>query len=1015
MKRSILRWCIGIPAALVVLSGGLLGGVSLWLTPERLSRMASQEASEYLNADVELKNLRFTIWSSFPRFHLMSDSIVVRSRTLAGISPEIRRQLPSDCDTLLTAASFTGAVNVRKLAAGKIQLHDVELKGLDLNMVSVSDTLANYLIFPTSDTHHEIPEISANLISLTDPHKIRLFFLQSGLQTSLDLKEAKIKANDKARKRYASLFEGTISLRAQGIQILENFPFELKGNIGITYHPLRLSFSNYTIALGNLNAHASMKLSSEKNPGVESFSISTDAFRPLELLGYLPKALVPGLESLEADLPLHLQAHLTAPYRFSSSALPSIEVDADIPEGDIIYRIGKGEKITASDVILRASLIFDGERPDSSHVDISRLSMEMEGFSADVQARIRNILNMPQVEAEIALQGDLARLPELAAATAAMKPAGEVTGVMKGGFAINLSDSVPSILNLNLVSSFSSPSVSLSPDNGKSSIEAGQVSIRFSTEGNIRDGVPSLSRPTDVDLRIRDILWKKRTLVLGASALSVKGTAGLFTSPENAFDSLIADVRADRFYLTEPHNRLDISDWSTKVELRRALQKDRDSLQAPPPPVEKDGKWLSSVAHSPAYLTRGSFKGMEKFVTDWRMRLDLALQAGRWQAAGYPHPFLLKDTEIGCDFNCLHIDRMALQSGSSSAEVTLQSEGWRSFFAFDNPSPITADLRLTGGIIDINQIARATHAGAAPAAANKTASKEAPERKKEEEDVTPAWLLPRNLDAHLSVEADQTIYTNLNVSGLNADLQLQDGDLDVKHLKLATDFGHATLSAFYPTSDIQALSASASLQIEDVDVVKMFGKFHKLLEMAPQMKNLSGFVSVGGTVSLDIFPDMTTPMSSLQADLNVSGRQLRVKQDPFIHHLAKMMLIFNHKDIQIADMDVKANVHDNLLELKPFIFGFDKYRLRIEGVNNFNGDLDYHIGVLHSPIPLKFGISIEGTYHHPHLRFASPYWDVKKAWDITSHITKSFEWNFVNKMRWAGNEFMKKAASGTSL
>ncbi len=49
-----------------------------------------------------------------------------------------------------------------------------------------------------------------------------------------------------------------------------------------------------------------------------------------------------------------------------------------------------------------------------------------------------------------------------------------------------------------------------------------------------------------------------------------------------------------------------------------------------------------------------------------------------------------------------------------------------------------------------------------------------------------------------------------------------------------------------------------------------------------------------------------------------------------------------------------------LLELEPFDFRFSNYGLRMQGLNNFNGDLYYHIGVERNPLHIPFGIIIEG-------------------------------------------------------
>ena len=55
-------------------------------------------------------------------------------------------------------------------------------------------------------------------------------------------------------------------------------------------------------------------------------------------------------------------------------------------------------------------------------------------------------------------------------------------------------------------------------------------------------------------------------------------------------------------------------------------------------------------------------------------------------------------------------------------------------------------------------------------------------------------------------------------------------------------------------------------------------------------------------------------------------------------------------------------VKDGMMHVYPFAFDIDRYRLGISGYNDLAMNFDYHIAVLKSPLPFKFGITISG---HP--------------------------------------------------
>ena len=74
-----LAWIAG---TVVFLAGIALTAVTIWLTPERLTGIINTEASKRIDADITAHNVRYTLWSSFPRLCIDIDSIKIVSRTL---------------------------------------------------------------------------------------------------------------------------------------------------------------------------------------------------------------------------------------------------------------------------------------------------------------------------------------------------------------------------------------------------------------------------------------------------------------------------------------------------------------------------------------------------------------------------------------------------------------------------------------------------------------------------------------------------------------------------------------------------------------------------------------------------------------------------------------------------------------------------------------------------------------------------------------------------------------------
>ena len=63
----------------------------------------------------------------------------------------------------------------------------------------------------------------------------------------------------------------------------------------------------------------------------------------------------------------------------------------------------------------------------------------------------------------------------------------------------------------------------------------------------------------------------------------------------------------------------------------------------------------------------------------------------------------------------------------------------------------------------------------------------------------------------------------------------------------------------------------------------------------------------------------------------------------------------------IDNMTVEILVENSMLELFPFMFDIDRYRLGIMGSNDMAFNFNYHVSVLKSPLPFKFGLTVKGN------------------------------------------------------
>ncbi|MDE6716706.1 MAG: hypothetical protein K2J70_00805 [Muribaculaceae bacterium] len=1008
---KIIGYSIGGLLLLIIL---LLAGATWWLTPERLTRIVNREASENLYADVKASDVRFTLWSSWPHLCVEFDSVTVRSRVFDSIPASLKQSLPSDAAFLASASHFRGGINLLSMLRGRISLSDVEIGSLRLNLFSLNDSLSNFDIIPPDSTKTRIPYFTSDRITLLDRGMIRYRSVPDSADAAVDIKALTLERRDKKvgkgkEDRYGLRILGDVDASVGALTVLRGFPFDLGGEVDLGFDPFRFSTKNYNVNLGSIHGDIDMKMQVGGDSSLDAFRWHLDNFDLIRFLSFLPGVSVPTGGSFEAPLTVNATARLTSPWHLSSDILPSAEVDFEVVDGNMDYTMEDGRRIVLRHEGARGQLLFDGADPAASSFVIPPFRITGEGTDVMLGASMTRLLATPEVEGYVQGKAGIAPLANIFPMLKGFAPKGDAEA--QGAFSARLvplsqiASAEHPVKDMEMQGNVTLSDFSFSPMVGGRKMTASGKSLELSfatpadSASSLPESLPFLVKGEGINLAIPS---KKITLSLkdlqldGTVPASLLNGTGLKNIPRMSagFKSSALSLRAGKDRVDLNGISLDLSATPNKKEITVADYR-------MPPLWNADLEIRSDIPHSSPFLEVKLPEEAREMMRKWRSYAHLKIASGVISTPDFPAANRLRNVDIAASFDSIVVRNISLRSRSSAMSMRGSVTNLRQFLNSSIPAPLYVDMDVAIDTVQVNQLAGTYMRGAGRHADSAPANPGAD---------TVALLLPRNLFADIHASAKMSQYMDLHLYDLAAGLWMHDGDLDVENLRISADFGHAFLDFGMKTSDIERIGMTGDVALSGINVVGFFRNFHTLLLMMPQMKNLEGEISAEANFSLLTFPDMYVNIPSMAADIRIQGDGLTVHQSPFIRHITRMLLIREDGDLHIADMNVHASLHDNLLELYPFNFIVDKYRLRMGGVNNFNGDLYYHIGVEKSFIPFPFGINIIGNISKPKIRFGGAHWKIKKGEEITASVMEEHKINIVAEGKKFLKEFIRKAA-----
>lgn len=352
------------------------------------------------------------------------------------------------------------------------------------------------------------------------------------------------------------------------------------------------------------------------------------------------------------------------------------------------------------------------------------------------------------------------------------------------------------------------------------------------------------------------------------------------------------------------------------------------------------------------------------------------------QRAGIYTPYLplrnrFRNINVTFNNDSLNITDLQYKIGHSDFTVSgRMSNMRRAFTSVDGKQPLRINFDVLSDTIDINQITEVLMMSSAYSALPEEKRHFDIERLEDDEtalekhiaeltenapDTMMPILIPKNLDAELSVKSNNVRYSDFDLRNMAGRVLAYNGALNMQNLAATSDVGSIDISALYSGLHPDQLRFGFGLKLNDFNLHRFLKLVPAVDSILPVMRDFSGIISVDIAATTDIDRSMNIVLPTLDAAIGIEGDSL-VLLDPDTFKSLSRWLLFKDKEKNIIDhMNVQMIVRDNQIDVYPFVFDFDRYKIGVQGYNDFDMNFDYHIAVLKSPIPFKFGINISGS------------------------------------------------------
>lgn len=413
-------------------------------------------------------------------------------------------------------------------------------------------------------------------------------------------------------------------------------------------------------------------------------------------------------------------------------------------------------------------------------------------------------------------------------------------------------------------------------------------------------------------------------------------------------------------------------------DLRRALM---DSLRRMYPEAPRDSlmELVRAREDLPDYLQERDFRAhdikvefgesiREKF-RQWTPEASLKVESANVATPILPLRNRITTLECSVNDDKAEISRLLINSGSSTIGLTASFRGLRRLISGRSGSqPMDLDAYVHSRRVNLNELISALAAGS-KIRADESASDDAYDSfvtdtlENVQAQVGPSLLVvPANLRAAVSLDLDSLNYSNISVGSLVSEIAMRERCLQLTDTRAETGFGNLTLDAFYSTKTKKDIQAGFNLGLEDVTAAEVISIIPAIDSLVPMLKSFKGNLNCEFAATTQLDTAMNVLIPTLNGAVKLSGNDLELEDTGDLRKIAKLLMFKDANVGHIADMSVNGIIGNNTLEVFPFILGVDRYTLALQGTQKFDSDFKYHVSVIKSPLPFKFGLNLFGNF-----------------------------------------------------
>lgn len=206
-------------------------------------------------------------------------------------------------------------------------------------------------------------------------------------------------------------------------------------------------------------------------------------------------------------------------------------------------------------------------------------------------------------------------------------------------------------------------------------------------------------------------------------------------------------------------------------------------------------------------------------------------------------------------------------------------------------------------------------------------------------------MVPNKIDFTGNATIGEMLYGKILIKNIVGGLTVKDEKINLNNVKAELLGGSAKMNAIYSTVGQSKPITAVHYNIESFDINQVYNYMESVPKLAPIMKYMTGKLSSSSNLTMNILPDMSPDLKTLNGDFTVSIPAVKVIDLPILQQIAGVTKLSQLNNLEATNIKANMSFDNGRIVLQPTRFKANNLDMTLAGFQGLDKSIDYKMGV----------------------------------------------------------------------